>query len=68
MIEIQEPDNIKNYALVENGKVINVVIWNGESDLPYADKLVELTDNAGIDWDYKDGKFIDNRPTLSIPK
>ena len=68
MIEIQEPENLKTYAHIIEGKVVNVVIWDGESDLPFADKLVELTDNAGIDWDYKDGKFTDNRPTLSIPK
>lgn len=67
MIEIEEPDNIKKYAVIENNKVVNVIIWDGESELSYSNKLVELTGNAGIDWDYKDGKFTDNRPTISLP-
>lgn len=53
------------YAHIKDNKVINVILWNGQSELSYADELVLLTDNAGIDWDYIDGQFIDNRPKLN---
>jgi len=54
-----------NYAHIKDNKVINVIVWDGESELSYANELVLLTDNAGIDWDYVDGQFIDNRPKLN---
>jgi hypothetical protein len=54
-----------NYAHIKDNKVINVIVWDGESELSYADELVLLADNAGIDWDYVDGQFIDNRPKLN---
>jgi hypothetical protein len=50
------------YAHIKDNKVVNVIVWDGELELSYADELVPLTDNAGIDWDYVDGTFIDNRP------
>jgi hypothetical protein len=52
----------KSYALIKDNKVVNVILWDGESEIHYADSLVPLTENAGIDWDYIDGKFLDNRP------
>jgi hypothetical protein len=54
----------KKYAVIENGKVVNVIVWDGESYLPFTDKLVELNESAGIGWDYIDGEFVDNRPEL----
>jgi hypothetical protein len=50
------------YAIVIKNKVTNVVVWNGKLTWQYEGQLVELTDNAGIGWDYIDGKFVDNRP------
>jgi hypothetical protein len=50
------------YAHIKDNKVVNVIVWDGELELSYADELVPLTDNAGIDWDYVDGTFVDNRP------
>ena len=55
-----------NYAHIKDNKVINVIVWDGESELSYANELVLLTDNAGIDWDYIDGEFIDNRPEINF--
>jgi uncharacterized membrane protein len=55
-----------NYAHIKDNKVINVIVWDGESELSYANELVLLTDNAGIDWDYVDGEFIDNRPEINF--
>ena len=58
----------KTYALIENGKVVNVIIWDGESDLDFSEDLVEITNNAGIGWDYADGEFSDNRPKPTEPE
>jgi hypothetical protein len=61
MINIEEPENLKKYAQIIDGKVVNVSLWVE----PVQDEtLVEIPEGtvAGIDWDYKDGKFTDNRP------
>ena len=55
-----------NYAHIKDNKVVNVIVWDGESELSYSNELVLLTNNAGIDWDYIDGEFIDNRPKINI--
>ena len=49
-----------NYAVIENGKVVNIVV----SDADYANhqNWIPLTDGAGIGWDYANGQFTDNRP------
>jgi hypothetical protein len=67
MIGIQEPENLKRYAHIVDGKVVNVSIWDGESEWTPEEEIVELPDEstAGIDWDYIDGEFIDNRPTIN---
>jgi len=53
------------YAIIQNGKVINIVIAN----VDYATKngWVELLGDAGIGWDYINGQFIDNRPPSNAP-
>jgi hypothetical protein len=50
------------YAIVDNNKVINVVVWDSKSTWEHEGEAVELTGSAGIGWDYIDGKFVDNRP------
>jgi hypothetical protein len=64
MINIEEPENLKTYAHIVDGKVVNVSIWNGEAPYSPDEELVEIPYGitAGIDWDYLDGKFTDNRP------
>ena len=52
-----------NYAIIENGKVINTVI--AEADYAATKGWVELT-SGGIDWDYIDGQFVDNRPVPEV--
>lgn len=54
---------MKNYAIIENGKVINTVV--AEADYAATKGWVELT-NGGIDWDYVDGQFVDNRPKPEV--
>lgn len=49
-----------NYAIIENGKVVNAVV--AEDDYAKEQGWILLPENAGIDWDYINGQFIDNRP------
>ena len=53
-----------NYAIIENGKVVNTVV--AEPDYAASLGWIELQGDAAIDWDYINGQFIDNRPTLEI--
>ena len=59
-----EPDNLKTYAHIVDGKVVNVSLWDGVTPWTPAEEVVEIPEGvtAGIDWDYVDGKFVDNRP------
>jgi hypothetical protein len=56
----------KIYAEVIDGKVVNVSLWSVE---PKDESLIEIPagSNAGIDWDYINGKFVDNRPKPTTP-
>ena len=49
-----------NYAIIENGKVVNAVV--AEPDYAATQGWIALPDGAGIDWDYINGQFVDNRP------
>lgn len=53
-----------NYAIIENGKVVNTVV--AEAEYAAQQGWVELTNGAGIDFDYVDGQFVDNRPVPEI--
>jgi hypothetical protein len=59
----------KNYAHIIDGKVVNVSVWDGKSPYTPDGELIEIPENiiAGIDFDYLDGEFVDNRPRLEIP-
>jgi hypothetical protein len=56
----------KIWACIQGDKVQDVIVWDGESEFNPGLKLVEIPrdSHAGIGWDYVDGKFVDNRPTL----
>jgi hypothetical protein len=61
---ITEPDNLKTFAHIVDGKVVNVSIWDGVTRWEPAEEIVEIPEGvtAGIGWDYVDGVFQDNRP------
>ena len=64
-MKIVEPDNLKSYAVVVDGKVVNVVVWSGTTNwAPDEGEAVQIPEGvtAGIGWDYVDGEFVDNRP------
>jgi hypothetical protein len=52
-----------NYAVIENGKVVNTVV--AEADYAATQGWVELT-SGGVDWDYVNGAFVDNRPVPEV--
>lgn len=70
MIEIQDTENLKTYALVKESKVFNLVVWDGESEFTPEEELVEVPAGITIDigFDYVDGDFVDNRPKPELPE
>lgn len=49
---------MSNYALISNGVVVNIVVWDGSGDLFSDYQTVNLDEiNAGIGWSYSDGEF-----------
>ena len=63
-MKIDEPNNLKTYAHIIDGVVVNVSLWDGESDWTPAEEIVEIPEgsSAGIGWDWDGKKFTDNRP------
>jgi hypothetical protein len=53
-----------NYAVIEKEKVVNTVV--AEADYAATQGWIALPDGAGIDWDYVNGQFIDNRPVPEV--
>lgn len=46
------------YAIIKDGTVINVILWDGQTDVGITDQLVELGDNrAGVGWTYDGTTF-----------
>ena len=52
-----------NYAVIENNKVVNMCVASPEDVKPSNWVLCE---NGGIDWDYINGQFVDNRPVPAV--
>lgn len=52
-----------NYAVIENGKVVNLCVAEPSDTKP--DNWV-LCESGGIGWDYTNGQFIDNRPIPAV--
>lgn len=70
MEKIAESENLKHYAIVIDGVVDNVVVWDGVTEYNPEGLLLDLTDSdpePGIGWDYDGEKFVDNRPVVSYP-
>jgi hypothetical protein len=63
MTNIEKPKNLKIMAHIVDGKVVNVSLWDGVTPWTPAQEVVEIPEGvtAGIDWDYIDGEFVDNR-------
>ncbi|MGT2093020.1 hypothetical protein SPM32_23755 [Enterobacter hormaechei subsp. xiangfangensis] len=46
------------YAIIENGKVTNTVVWDGEGDLFIGENAVKAPDGVGIGWTYDGENFL----------
>ena len=57
--------NMKTYAQIENGKVVNTVIADDDFAAQQGWVLCKV---GGIDWDYINGQFVDNRPKAPEPE
>ncbi|HCJ9634126.1 TPA: hypothetical protein NV999_003017 [Escherichia coli] len=56
---------MSNYALVKNGVVENVVVWDGTGDIFDDYITVNIDDiSAGIDWTY-DGEAFAHPPEIT---
>lgn len=55
---------MNNFAVIENGLVINAVVSG--ADYAAQQGWVLLTEGAGIGWSHIDGQFVDNRPVLEV--
>lgn len=62
MVFVGDPEKIARFAIVDGGKVVNVINWDGEQPLDPALVLVAAPDEVGVGWDFADGEFVDNRP------
>lgn len=70
MEKLVAENDFNHYALVENGVVVDVIVWDGVSDYPESSKLVDLSSfdpEPGIGWDFDGKKFVDNRPVEPFP-
>ena len=57
---------MENYAVVEDGKVTNIVVWDGETKwLPENGYAILAPEGVGIGWTYVDGIF--TAPVVQIP-
>ena len=45
-MKIEEPDNLKTYAHIVDGKVVNVSVWDGVTPYQPAEELVEIPDGV----------------------
>ncbi len=48
-----------NYAVIEDGMVVNVIVWDGVAGLGDGNQMIiETVDGCGIGWTYAGGEFI----------
>lgn len=51
-----------SYAVIENGMVVNVIVWDGEAEFTVPDNhqlinIYDISEQPGIGWVYSDGVF-----------
>jgi hypothetical protein len=67
-MKINEPENLKTFAHIVDGKVVNVSVWDGETPWTPVEEIVEIVEGttAGVGWDYDGKTFADNRPVINL--
>lgn len=49
---------MNKYAVVKNGTVINIIVWDGITEwAPEDGKAIQVSENIGIGWSYAKGEF-----------
>jgi hypothetical protein len=58
--------NMKNFAIIKNGIVENVIVWDGVCELQIEGTLIEVPESIGVSigFLYQDGQFIDPNPPI----
>lgn len=59
------------YALVCDGEVVNVILWDGEEEYTPAEgcEIVEVSDEISIGWTRVDGEWVaPEEPAMEIPE
>lgn len=51
-----------SYAVIENGMVVNVIVWDGDAEFTVPDNhqlinISDISEQPGIGWVYSDGVF-----------
>lgn len=56
-----------SYALIQNGVVVNIVVWDGETEVDFGEDIAAVPytseNQASIGYAYVDGKFVEPPPT-----
>lgn len=56
-----------SYALIQNGVVVNIVVWDGETEVNFGEDVAAVPytseNQASIGYAYVDGKFVEPPPT-----
>jgi hypothetical protein len=63
--------NMKNFAIINNGIVENIIVWDTSNAYDPIGQAVEIPDGAfvSIGFLYQDGQFVDpNPPIEEIPQ
>lgn len=53
-----------NYAIIENDKVVNIIVADADFIAEHYPDAIEIDEIAGIGWSYIDGTFIAPEPVV----
>ena len=56
---------VKRYAIVSGGQVVNVTLWDGETEWapPEGQEAIPCPEEVGIGWSYADGDWTAPEPS-----
>lgn len=61
--------NMKNFAIINNNIVENIIVWDMSNDYTPAGQAIEIPEETmvNIGFLYQDGQFIDPNPVMEEP-
>jgi hypothetical protein len=61
--------NMKNFAIINNGIVENIIVWDTSNAYSPAGEAIEIPEGSfvNIGFLYQDGQFIDPNPIVEEP-